>query len=117
MIFDDALFGLPGTFDLSTEPGLSGLCMTVDASTVEAVTWISPDRYITLKDNTAYRVTVTAATDQTAFNAIPFWDMTYDNFSFIPGDPPAPFLNFGGSQLFIDVAGGSACLTLSRKRK
>ena len=87
-----ALFGLPGSFDHSVEPGLSGLCMTVDGPTAEAVTWISPDRTITLKDLSAYRVTVTAATGQLAPDAIPFWDLTYDNFIIIPSDSPAPFI-------------------------
>jgi len=104
----DTFAGLGGTYYLGTEQDLSGLCMGVSGPDPEGLIWVGPERMVDLKDNTLYRVRVAASTDQTAPDAIPFWDMTYDNFGFTATDPPAPFLNFGGSQLFIDVAGGAS---------
>lgn len=100
--------GLGGIFDGGSGGDLTGLCMTVDGPTAEGIVWFSEEDYITLRDNTVYRLRIHASTDQTDPGAIPLWDVSYDNFHTLDTDPPSAFINFGGSEFFLDVAGGSS---------
>lgn len=82
--------------------GASGLCMTVPATGNNLVGWVSPERYIPLADMTAYRIRVTPTTDQTTTDAIPLWDITYDNFN------TSGFGNtYAGELIIIDTTGGA----------
>jgi hypothetical protein len=86
----------------STSVNANGLCMTVPFLGDNIVLWVSPERYVDLIDTTLYRVRVTAATNQSAPDAIPLWDINYDNFN-----SSGLGNNYGGTAWFLDVHGGA----------
>lgn len=86
----------------ATSVNASGLCMTVPLLGDNILVWVSPERYIELVDNTVYRVRVTASTDQSARDAIPLWNINYDNFN-----SSGLGNTFGGSAWILDVDGGA----------
>lgn len=92
---------LPG-FGGSTSVGASGLCMIVPGPGDNFVIWVSPERYFDLIDGAVYRLRVNVTTDQTAADAIPLWDFTYDNFN-----SSGPGNNYGGFSWVLDVDGGA----------
>lgn len=110
------LFGnvgfLSATTSTSTTPGLSGLCVATGTTGNYAGGWTSPQDYITLTNNSVYRVRATLTTSQTAANAIPLWRLTYINLD--STGPGAGFQNFGGNRWYIDHQGGSAGIGRNR---
>jgi len=80
----------------------SGLCLTAPQTGDNVALWISPERFITLVDNAVYRVRATITGTQTDVNAVPLWNLGYDNFNTSGGGN-----NFGGEAWFLDVDGGA----------
>lgn len=86
----------------TTSVGSSGLCMFAPALGDNIALWVSPERYVELVDNTLYRLRVYASTSQTAPDAIPLWNVVYDNFN-----SSGLGNTYGGLAWFLDVAGGA----------
>lgn len=80
----------------------SGLCLTAPQTGDNVALWISPERFVTLVDNAVYRVRATVTGTQTDVNAIPLWNLGYDNFNTSGGGN-----NYGGEAWFLDVDGGA----------
>jgi hypothetical protein len=80
----------------------SGLCLTAPQTGDNVALWISPERFITLVDSSVYRVRSTVTGTQTDVNAVPLWNLGYDNFN-----SSGAGNNFGGEAWFLDVDGGA----------
>lgn len=80
----------------------AGVCMYVPDTGDNIVGWVSPERLLPLVDMRLMKLTVAASTSQSAVDAIPLWDVVYDNFN------TSGFGNvYGGEAWFMDVAGGA----------
>jgi hypothetical protein len=101
----------------STTGTASGLCMYAPLTGNNGAAWlapggVNPPGYITLVDKAVYRIRLSMITDQTAANAIPFWDFGYNNFyqdynTVTAGNQPQGN-NYGGLFWNLDVSGGAA---------
>jgi hypothetical protein len=89
----------------TTSTGAGGLCMASGTTNDFWTFWESPQEYVPLVDNVAYRVRSDVTTDQTAADAIPVWRFIWSNFDNVD---TAGFLTFGGTLWFIDQTGGAA---------
>ncbi|MBI1785498.1 exo-alpha-sialidase [Candidatus Sumerlaeota bacterium] len=87
----------------STQICADGLCLAVPAAGENIAQFISPERTLPLVANTIWRLSAEVSTDQTDRDAIPMWQMGYDNMNsdFGKGD------NYGGMTCFLDAAKGS----------
>jgi hypothetical protein len=81
----------------------NGLCMTVPRLGDNEVLWVGPERWVELKDRTAYRVRMKLSTDQAEEGAIPLFMLMYDNFVGGTGRGNT----FGGCLWILDSAGGA----------
>lgn len=79
-----------------------GLCMTVPAGGDNVGGWVSPERYIPLRDLTIYRLKLTVSAGRIAPDSIPFLNVVYNNYNSGGGGN-----NFGGEAWFLDVQGGA----------
>jgi hypothetical protein len=96
---------LPPFLGGTTSSGAGGLCMASGTTGDFWTFWSSPEEYVPLIDNVAYRVRGDLTTDQTAADAIPLWRFTWNNFDSVD---TSGFLTFGGTYYFIDQTGGAS---------
>lgn len=86
----------------TTSVNSEGLCLAVPLAGDNLALWISPERYLELTDRTVWRVRAEVSTDQAAPDAIPFWQIVYDNFQSGGGGN-----NIGGESWFLDAERGA----------
>jgi hypothetical protein len=80
----------------------SGLCMMVPAAGTNQVIWLSPERFYELVDLAVYRIRSAVSSDQMDPDAIPFFNLVYDNYnSSLTGN------NYNGQGLLFDNNGGA----------
>lgn len=98
--FDPNNSSLPGSGEVSFTA--SGLCMSVPGPGTNQVLWLSPERFVELVDLAVYRIRSGVSSDQMDPDAIPFFNVVYDNFNTsMTGN------NYNGQILVFDNNGGA----------
>lgn len=79
-----------------------GLCLFAPAPGDNIGAWFSPAGWAPLVDLAVRRIRARIAADQTAPDAIPLWNLIYDNYN-----PNGMGNIYGGQAWFLDAAGGA----------
>lgn len=79
----------------------TGICLTVPGPGDNIVLWVSPSDLLPLIDQVAYRLRAFVNSDQSTTDAIPLFNINYDNFHQNIGG----FQNYGGERWVWDAGG------------